>query len=416
MPKMRGYRRSFGNETGSVLVIVAAALVILLAISAIAIDLANFYLARTQAQRAADAAALAGAKAFVTSGCTTGGCTAGGSQEALAEQQAVAVAAQNDIAGQAVVINPNTDVSFSYPNPYEPQVTVKAGRAVPTLFAKIFGIQTANVSATATAEAYNPAGGGSATLGAACLKPFLVPDCDPTPGHTSPGNPNCPGQGYFFDPGTGAIAHPGVYPAGVIGMPWTLHSQGAPSQWYLVGFNGAPPSSGSALRNHIEECTPAILSCGDTLTTTNGKKVGPTNQGIDALINANGDGLNQGQDSIDTSVGPPFPITGGSNNPNPALRGKIFYDYSQSPSVVTVPVYAGNSLKPGGSTVTIDGYMQIFIQGVDRNPPSDDIDAIILNVSTCGGSPGGGGGVGGGVGPLVGAAGSPVPIRLIRTN
>ncbi len=403
------------NEAGSVLLVVAGSMVMLLAVCAIAIDLANFYLARAQAQRAADAAALAGAKAFVTSGCTTGGCNPGGIQETIATQQAEAAAAQNYIAGQPANINPNKDVVFSYPNPYEPQITVTAGRSVPTMFAKIFGIQAVNVSATSTAEAYNPAGGGGANLGAACLKPFLVPDCDPTPGQTSPGNPNCPGQGYFFDTSTTppTIEHPGVYPAGVIGMPWQLHTEAAPSQWYLVGFNGAPPSSASALRDHIEMCTPAILSCGDTLTTANGKNVGPTDQGINTLIYANGDGPNQGQDSIDTTTGPPFPITGGMNNPNPALRGKVFYDYSESPSVVTVPVYNGVPLTAGGSTVQIDGYMQVFIKQANHTGQDVAIDVVILNVSLCNGTNGGGGG---GNGTLVAAAGSSVPIRLIRTN
>jgi len=408
-----GNYRSVGGESGSVLLIVAASMVVLLGICAIAIDLANLYLARAQAQRAADAAALAGAKAFIITGCTTGGCTAGGPQESAGRQQAEAAGAQNFIAGQPASIQ-DGDVTFSYPNAFEPQITVVARASVPTFFARIFGIVNANVSGQATAEAYNPAGGGGAPLAAACLKPFLVPNCDPV--HTSPANPSCAtsGQGYFFDPTTGAIEHPGTYPAGVIGMPWTLHSNAGPSQWYLVGFGGAPPSSGSALRNHIAYCTPAILSCGDTLTTANGKKVGPVDQGTDVLIHANGDGLNQGQDAIDTTIGPPFAITGGANNPNPSLIGKVFYDYSQSPSVVTVPVYTGNSLPPGGTTVAIAGYMQVFIKDAQHNGNSDDVDVVILNVSSCGGSPGGGSG--GSTPPVVAASGSPVPIRLIRTN
>jgi Putative Flp pilus-assembly TadE/G-like len=411
MGKNTKSRRSFCQETGSVLVIVAFSMVVLLAVSALAIDLANLYMARAQAQRAADAAALAGAQEFVISGCTTGGCTAGGVQETLARPQAEAAGAQNYIAGQAASIK-DGDITFSYPTPEEPQITVNAKASVSTFFAKVFGIKTANVSATATAEAYNPSG-GSAPVAAACLKPFLVPNCDPT--HASPANSVCvsSGQGYFFNPSTGAIEHPGVYPAGIVGMPWALHTSAAPSQWYLVGFGGAPPSSGSALRDHIAECTPAPLACGDTLTTANGKKVGPTDQGTNALIDANGDGLNQGQDSIDTSVGPPFAITGGSNNPNPALRGKVFYDYSESPSVVTVPVYTGNALSSGGSTVTIVGYMQVFIQDSNHKGNDDEVDVIILNVSGCGGSSGGGGG---GTTPLVAAGGSPIPIRLIRTN
>lgn len=412
----RKTRRPFGAEEGSVLVMVAAALVMLLGVCAIAIDMANLYLARAQAQRAADAGAMAGAKSFITTGCATSGCTAGGIQETQGRQQAVAAGAQNYIAGQPASIA-NSDITFTYPNPQEPQITVIARATVSTFFAKIFGIRTSNVSATATAEAYNPAGGGGAPLAAACLKPFLMPNCDPTPSHASPPNKLCQGPGtygYFFDPTTGAIKNPGAYPSGVIGMPWTLHSNAGPSQWYLVGFDGPPPSSGSALRNHIQECTPAPLSCGDTLTTANGKILGPTNQGTDALINANGDRLNQGQDSIDTTIGPPFAITGGANNPNPALVGKTFFDYSQSPSAVTVPVYTGNLLPPGGTTVTIIGYLQVFIKDANHNKSSDDIDVVILNISSCGGAPPGGGG--GGTPPIIAAAGSPVPIRLIRTN
>ncbi|HEX5412176.1 MAG TPA: pilus assembly protein TadG-related protein [Terriglobia bacterium] len=406
-------RRSFGAEDGSVLVLVAAAMVMLLGVCAIAIDMANLYLARAQAQRAADAAALAGAKTFITTGCATSGCTAGGIQETDGRKQAVAAGAQNYIAGQAASIA-DSDITFSYPNPLEPQITVIARATVSTFFAKIFGVRTSNVSATATAEAYNPAGGGDAPLAAACLKPLLMPDCDPV--HDTDPNGSCAvsGQGHFFD-SSGNIVSPGNYPVGVIGMPWTLHSNAGPSQWYLVGFDGAPPSSGSALRDHIKECTPAPLSCGATLTTANGKILGPTNQGVNALINADGDRLNRGQDSIDTTVGPPFAITGGANNPISALVGKTFVDYSESPSVVTVPVYTGNSLPPGGTTVTIVGYMQVFIKDANHNGSSDDIDVVILNISSCGGAPPGGGG-GSGTTPVIAAAGSPVPIRLIRTN
>lgn len=402
------------SDTGSVLLIVAASLVLLLAISAFAIDLANFYLARAQAQRAADAAALAGATAFVNSGCTAAGCSAGGPQETLAMQQAEAVAAQNYIAGKPAIIQ-NGDMSFTYPTPQEPQITVTAGRAVPTFFAKIFGIKAVNVSAKATAEAYNPSGGDT-SVGVACLKPFLVPNCDPV--HTSPANPQCAtsGQGYFFDPGTGQVEHPGSYSqGGIIGMPWALHSEAAPSQWYLVGFNGAPPSSASALRNHIVECTSAILTCGTTLTTANGKKVGPVTQGVEDLIDAGGTGLDQGQDSINTNVGPPFAILGGSNNPTPDLRGKTFYNYGESPSVVTVPVYAGNALTPGGSNVQIVGYLQVFIQDVIHKGNDNEVDMVILNASYCGGSPGTGSG-GSSNSTVVGNAGSPIPIRLIRTD
>ena len=402
-------RRWIGTEKGSILLMVGVAMVIMLAVSAIAIDLVNLYMARTQAQRAADAAALAGAQAFIITGCTNTGCNPGGIQETAATQQAVAVAAQNIVAGQPAVVDPASDVVFSYPTAQEPQITVTTGRSVETFFAKVFGIQTVNVSAKATAEAYNQAGDNNTTLGATCVKPFLFPNCDPN--HLGLPNLNCAtsGQGYFFNPDTQSqLLSPGIYPAGVQGMPWSLHSTSGPSQWYLAGFADASTSSAAAIRQHIAQCTPAIYSCGDMLPAANGGSVGGVISGVNALIHADANGLNQGQDSIDTTTGPPFAITGGYNNPNPALRGKVFYDYSESPSVVTVPVYNGSLLPPGGTNVKIQGYMQVFIQDAHLAGTDKTIDSVVLNVSYCGDSSGSN--------TTVASAGSPIPIRLIRTN
>lgn len=413
-------RRCHVTETGSVLLIVAGSMVVLLAISAFAIDLANFYLARAEAQRAADAAALAGAKGFVDSGCTTQGCVQGGPQDAMARQMAESTGAQNYVAGRPADIT-NKDVALNENNPNEPQVTVTVKSAVQTFFAKIFGVDTANISAAATAEAYSPGSTGGSQLGASCLKPFLVSNCDPD--HTSPENKTyCgSGYGYFFYPGIPGeketVENPGPYSeGGIVGEHWELHTGAAPSQWYLVGFDGAPPSSGSALRNHIVDCTSETQTCGLTLTTANGNNVGPVSQGINDLIDANGYGMNEGQDSIDTSTYP-FTITGGSNNPNSKLVDQTFTDYSESPSVATVPVYAGGPLSEGGSVVGIVGYLQIFIQDVVHNGTDNHIDVVILNAATCGGDSGNSPAPSGpGEGTVVGSAGSPIPIRLIRTN
>jgi hypothetical protein len=393
---------------------VAASLVMLLAASALAIDLGLLYVARNEAQRAADAAALAGAAAFVSSGCTSavGGCVAGGYQEAMAQAQAEAAGGQNYIVGQAASIQ-NGDVSFSYPNPEEPEITIQIertaarGSAVPTLFARVFGVRSVDVSASATAEAFNPSG-SSVPVGFGCVVPFLVPNCDPV--HTAPVNGVCNGgtggAGYFINPTTGQIQNPGTYPSGVVGETWALHSNAAPSQWYLVAYTG---QSGSNLRSYISQCTPQTVSCGSTINTMNGKKVGPTDQGTNARINASGDGLGQGQDSISTSVGPPFPITGGANNPDPGLVGQTFYGPSNSLAVV--PVYDGHALNPGGDTVTVVGFMEIFIQDALHHGNDDEVDAIVLNVSGCAS-----GGSSGSTPTVTSIGASPIPIRLIRTQ
>lgn len=286
--------RRLNSESGVTLYIVAGAMVLLLAVSALAIDLVSLYVARSEAQRAADAGALAGAYVFYTQGCTTGvgGCVAGGAQETPATTAAVNVASQNMVGGQAPSASSVT-TAFSYPNAEEPEISVTvhrdaaSGNAMPTFFAKILGVSTVDVSATATAEAFNPSGGSTATA-VGCIKPFLVPNCDsthPVLQSNAEANTNCGGTGkgdgatilcppgiagtcypsYFFDPNNKySIVNPGTYNSaspntgGVIGAEWQLHSDAAPSQWYLIGFTG---NSGAQLRQYIETCAPTVIAC-----------------------------------------------------------------------------------------------------------------------------------------------------------
>src|SRR5207302_7057603 len=60
------------RERGVTILIVAIAMISMLAMLALGIDIVSLYVAEGDAQRTADAAALAGAKAFVSSGFTSG--------------------------------------------------------------------------------------------------------------------------------------------------------------------------------------------------------------------------------------------------------------------------------------------------------------------------------------------------------
>ncbi len=469
------------TDSGATLLVIAAGLVFLLGMCALAIDLVAGYLARVQCQRAADAAALAGASQFLTSACTsTGGCSAGGPQEALAIQQADLVAAQNPVMG--LPPTPSTlTITFHYPNPEEPQITVvvhrdsSAGDPLPTMFAKIFGISHMNISASATAEAYNPSGNGTPT-GSGCVKPFLVPNCDPNfpvkSSDTVDGNLNCPctgtgisngdcannlGSGYVMSyyvypenstATPGALVHPGVCSwngtqctGGDIGSEWVLHSNGTPSQWNTIAFGGVDVTSMSAsqYRAYITQCAPETIACKSNLNSLTGAKVGPTNQGIEDLINAGGLGLNQGQDYLCSPTfpspsggycdSPPFQITGGSANPY-NLANQSFYG-GPSDSIATVvvydcpesgdtgcydyPPYTNSVTLSSGSNdiVTVEGFMQLFIQDVEQNGGSDLVKTVVMNVVGCGGTSTSNGS-GGSVPPAVAPGGSPIPIRLIQ--
>src|SRR5215472_14263131 len=114
--------RNRNLQRGSTLFIVAAALVASIGLMGLGIDLVALYLGRSEAQRAADAAALAGATVFATSGCTSlsAGCAL---EEALATNQAVTVGKTNLVGGAAPTI-PNGNVSFDLSHPGDPLITV----------------------------------------------------------------------------------------------------------------------------------------------------------------------------------------------------------------------------------------------------------------------------------------------------
>ncbi|MGH9537593.1 MAG: pilus assembly protein TadG-related protein, partial [Terriglobales bacterium] len=175
-------RRS--GERGQTIILVAVSLVSLLAMAALAIDVVTLYVARGEMQRAADAAALAGAKAFVDSGVTTDPTNV--SRQALAQTLATTVInsirLQNKIQGVAPVLVAATPDLTRQGNP---QITVTLQRTdLPTFFSRIWGTRLSTVSATAVAEAYNAASsqtniGTYIPITPKCVKPLLVVNKDP---------------------------------------------------------------------------------------------------------------------------------------------------------------------------------------------------------------------------------------------
>ena len=133
------------QERGVTILLVAVCLAALLAMAALAIDVVTLYVARTEAQRAADAAALAGARMIAGSGYTTSGiswnggdtsplCATGGpGAAAAANEQAEAAAAQNPVAGQPAAVSQIT-CNMSAGNPTIAVTTQRTN--LPTFFAE----------------------------------------------------------------------------------------------------------------------------------------------------------------------------------------------------------------------------------------------------------------------------------------
>jgi Flp pilus assembly protein TadG len=405
------------TERGVSLLVVAGGLVMLLAIGAITIDLGSFYLARDEAQRAADAAALAAAKVLADSGCVGSGTCA--TAESAATQKAISVGDQNTIGGQSVSLQ-SGDVSYNIATSQNPRVSVTAqrtaarGNAMPTFFAKILGFQTADISAVATAEVFNPSGGsGSAIFCTSCVRPWLVGNCDGS--HTTPKNSLCSGtQAYLLNASNSyAIANPGLSPTGVIGESMNLRVNGVPSQYGAMDYGGGT----SGYTTAIQVCQTLTFTCGNTVSTLTGNRGTPTASGVETLIHASAKGLSHGQDTIDTTVSP-FQIHAGASNPL-VTQGVVASNavISTSDSLITAFVYDGHTLGSGKQTVTIVGFMQAFVTQVDTN---NDVPAVILNLVGCGNNPQAnntcGSSANGAGGTTSGGGGSLLAVRLVRTQ
>jgi hypothetical protein len=435
------------GEQGQTIVLVAISLFALLSMAALAIDVTTLYVASTEAQQAADAAALAGAKAFVTSGYTTypagypSTATICNGANGLADYEAQSALGANMVAG----VSPTLTTSCSFDNPENPTITVRVQRsALPVFFARIWGASGPTVSANATAEAYNPSGGSTPV--ATNVKPWLLPNCNPNVLITKPaGNTTCPfgpnNYDYFINASDGTVNNPDkVYDkllTFTIGT-GNVDSSTGDLQFYALDLPQTPaplcPSSASVdcgntpgpYYDSIACFNPTQLKCGDSVNSPSdpvyvdsrmnipglGNLKSRTDQGTQCLIRADNTGTGQNQDVfIPQGAGLPALIQPGANSIalNPSLAGASYV--SRSDAVVTVPIFDGSNLCGALGTAcsqitatTIVGFLQL---GITDYPSTGTVDAVILNASGC--NPGATGT------PVVGGNVSPIPVRLVQT-
>jgi hypothetical protein len=166
MTRLQHLRR---DERGMSFVFVGLGFLAFVAATTLAIDVGMFMTARSQAQTAADAGALAGATALVFDDFEDR--SAGGP----AVQGAVSTALSNTVMDSSVSVGP-ADVTFPLgPGGAANRVRVDVFRTggrenpVPTLMGPVFGVPTVDIRARATAEA-SPANAMT------CVRPFTIPD------------------------------------------------------------------------------------------------------------------------------------------------------------------------------------------------------------------------------------------------
>jgi Putative Flp pilus-assembly TadE/G-like len=459
---MRSKFISHGNrhERGQTMILVAVSIVSLLAMAALAIDVVTLYVARTEIQGAADAAALAGAKAIADSGLTTLPSTDGNfvAVQTLAQSMATSAIASvlaspnNQVAGVALAatttFNFAANVNGAINNP---RVTVSLTRAgLPTFFAHIWGRTAVTVSTSATAEAYNPANMPNNTqINPKGVKPWLVANRDPTQGtnkqfvdptsgnvvDTTPLNngafyltADCQGGGGGGGGGRGSsrCVPLGNAPPNLISANPPPNAPGvvAGELQYLpaevtantANVCNAACASASDYQSSIQCADMNPYQCGggngpnaqwdarDRINPNGGFTSRDTTEGVECLIHQPPIGL--GQDNINWANWPTNPMQITPYNSANLL--------STSSSIVTIPIIdidtAGSgSFTPPNTQVTVIGFLQAFVEQVGGAgaPNPSDIQIKVMNVVGCSSTPNASATITGGNNS------SPIPIRLI---
>jgi hypothetical protein len=447
-PAIRKIRRSCParrRERGVTMVLVVLAMVGIIAMAALSIDVVTLFLAREEAQRAADAGALAAARVISMSGLTgTAGPDNGvapwtticGGAGSVASVMAQAVAQQNSVGSSAATVTvsysagPDPPIADCTNVPHDdwlgvnPLVTVKVERdTMPTLFSRIWSRGAKSVSATATAEVFNPSNSGTFAPGGdvvpvtpRCVKPWIIPNQDPANG------------ALFVDKNNGAIKSTGIQlsgsGSGIVGENILLidncvGSDCNPANWagginpppayHYIPALVTPPASAvpscaddSNYQKAIGGCDQStVYACGTVggsnadLTINPGGAGGDTSVGAQCLIHQVG---TSGQDSLDVTAFP-YTIKAGANNLVVSANQPI----TASNSIVTLPIYDDSVGALAGTqpAITIVGFLQVFIDGVD---PAGNLQVHVVNVAGCGKD----------ASTTLSAPGSsPVPIRLI---
>jgi hypothetical protein len=439
------------NQQGVIITLVAVFMLFVIgAMAALSIDVVTLYTARSEAQLAADAAALAGARVLANSGMTsdpTGGLTGGA--ETLAGAVALQVGQQSQVGGRNLVAANGEVVVVGFSGtptnpctpPNNPCITVHVQRTdLPTFFARIWGTMKVTVTASATAEAYNPSGTSATPTPVApmCVKPWLLPNMDPR---------DLSGATAIFSTTNGAITAP-TAPTALLG--WESPSPAAratrlsvacvggdcstglpaPVPWkYYPGDPGLasfpPPTVALPTCSQIPTPTPyeysvagciqTPIACNSTVSIDISPYLTRDSETVDAVNCLTHSTADQG-DKVDPNYGPPaspFEFLAGNDNP---ITGLATHDVMVSDSLVTVPVIAVGAGPPYSAPpnpVAIIGFVQLFLNPGGFKAPllppppgtGGTIKTTVINMAGCGTNAAGT--------PILGNGASPVAVRLI---
>jgi hypothetical protein len=433
-PSRGNPRRAAQGEQGVVIMLVAVFMLFVVgAMAALSIDVVTIYTAKSEAQLVADSAALAGARTLANSGATTDPTDLLAGAELLAQSVAIQVGQSSPVGGRTLIAaNGEITVNFVTTIPGDPLVTVHVQRTdLPTFFARIWGNRQIPVSASATAEAYNPSsvGGTTATTSPAiaptCVKPWLLPNVSPRPGALG---------GPIFVPSTGAISDTSLIgwssnsiPAAPVPLSLTsscpdsgcvLPSTVVTTWNYFPGDDATTfqhpthslPSCTPPLITSYQEsvagCIPLPLACNATANIDMTSYPGVRNVDTAEAVNCLTHSTNNSGDTVTSTGAPPtapFEFIAGSDNP---ITGTSGSNVMVSDSLVTVPVFDSSAGVPT-QNVQIIGFVQLFLNpDGDATPTTGLVNTTVINMVGCGTGPTPGT-------VINGNGNSPVAVRLV---
>ena len=292
------------SQTGAIVLQAMLMIGMLVSLSALVVDQGLLLVARSEAQNAADAAAVAGAYARATVY----------EEPAVIATQAINIARANHVWMEEPSIAAADVKVETCQNPESwwaegdecvsatVHRTTARGNPLPTVFANFFGLKAQNVSAMAIARV---ASAGMTD----CMRPWAISDrwlersdgagnptgvwdqdssfdtvytTGPNKGKPLP-NPDIYVPPSKSSPGTG-------YTTADYGRELVLKDGNGNSGWFgRVALRrkegGGSPHSAQTYKRNIESCNGVMLELGDEVMAINGNVVGPTRQGVDYLMN-----------------------------------------------------------------------------------------------------------------------------------
>ena len=401
---MRRLVRRYAGRRGATITIVALSTAAILAMGAVTVDLGMLFKMRADAQRTADAAALAGASAYLEYSNIQA--------RDSAYVRAVRYVAANYIGGHGIDVSgsptpviqgtyykwvfPEATIEFA-PDIYRVRVTVRRP-TTPSLFGRIFGSINTPIQAYAAAEATNAGG-------AKCVKPFALADTwdEKTAGSDANGNrfwdtgenwdygnddsygpwdgaetdePGDPqetgygsswrdanGQGVIRDRGRQLIIKPQNPQVDQVIKPGHFFAWDMPEDPDLsapAGCSGGGGGGAAEFEHSICSCNDAEVYLNTDYDLKPGNMVGPTKQGITNLMKQ------------DASAKWSPTADGGKGG----VTGSKWSDWRDSPRVIKVALYDPSlEYKSGRISVKFNNIALMFVEDYKREQGSKE-DAV----------------------------------------